>query len=41
MRPYFQDELVGIIAIADTLKKNSKEAVAALHRLDLEVVMIT
>ena len=38
---YLQDELVGTIAIADTLKENSKEAVAALHRLDLEVVMIT
>ena len=32
---------VGIIAVADTLKENSKEAVEALHRLGLEVVMIT
>jgi Cu+-exporting ATPase len=31
----------GIIAVADTLKENSKEAVVALHRLRLEVAMIT
>ncbi|MDP2601817.1 MAG: heavy metal translocating P-type ATPase [Deltaproteobacteria bacterium] len=31
----------GIIAVADTLKENSKEAVEALHRLRLEVAMIT
>jgi Cu+-exporting ATPase len=34
-------QAVGIIAVADTLKENSREAVEALHRLGLEVVMIT
>jgi P-type Cu+ transporter len=31
----------GIIAVADTLKENSKEAVETLHRMGLEVVMLT
>ncbi|MBI4201655.1 MAG: copper-translocating P-type ATPase [Chloroflexi bacterium] len=31
----------GIIAVADTLRSGSKEAVAAMHRLGLEVVMLT
>ncbi|MBA7634640.1 Copper-exporting P-type ATPase [subsurface metagenome] len=31
----------GIIAVADTLKPNSKEAVRELHRLGLEVVILT
>jgi len=31
----------GIIAVADTLKENSKQAVDALHRMGIEVVMIT
>jgi Cu+-exporting ATPase len=31
----------GIIAVADTLKQDSAVAIDALHRLDLEVVMVT
>jgi Cu+-exporting ATPase len=31
----------GIIAVADTLKENSKEAVEALHQMGLEVMMLT
>jgi Cu+-exporting ATPase len=31
----------GIIAVADTLKENSKQAVEALHRMEIEVAMIT
>jgi len=32
---------VGLIGVADTLKENSKEAVEALQRMELEVVMLT
>ena len=38
---YLEKNLLGMIAIADTLKENSKKAVTALHQLGLEVVMIT
>jgi Cu+-exporting ATPase len=31
----------GIVAVADTLKENSKAAVDALHRMGIEVAMIT
>ncbi|GAI86844.1 unnamed protein product, partial [marine sediment metagenome] len=34
-------QAAGIIAVADTLKSNSKEAVRELHRLGLEVMMLT
>jgi Cu+-exporting ATPase len=36
-----EGEVAGIIAVADTLKENSKKAVGVLHRMGLEVVMLT
>ncbi len=34
-------EVIGMIALADTLKPGAREAVAALHRLGIDVVMLT
>ncbi len=35
------NEIVGIVAVADTLKENSREAVETLKKMGIEVVMIT
>jgi P-type Cu+ transporter len=35
------NEIVGIVAVADTLKENSREAVANLHKMGFSVAMIT
>ncbi len=37
----FDKKLVGILALADTLKEGSIEAIKKLHKMGLEVVMIT
>ena len=37
----FASNIVGVIAIADVVKKDSQEAIQKLHELGLEVVMLT
>jgi len=37
----FDNKLVGIIAVADVVKKNSKKAIEKLHKMGIEVAMIT
>ena len=44
MTPVFlaiDGKVAGVIAVADTLKEGTKEAIPALHRLGLKVVMLT
>lgn len=36
-----ENKLLGIIAVADTVKKNSKKAIRKLHSMGIEVAMIT
>ncbi len=38
---FIDEKAIGIIAVADTLKDNAREVVERLHRLGLEVVMLT
>ncbi|TSC94228.1 MAG: Cu2+-exporting ATPase [Parcubacteria group bacterium Licking1014_1] len=37
----FENKIIGIIAVADVLKDNSKEAVMALHKIGKQVAIIT
>ena len=40
-RPEAASEIVGVIAVADTLKDHARDTVAALQRLGLEVILLT
>ncbi|MEW8985905.1 MAG: copper-translocating P-type ATPase, partial [Bacillus sp. (in: firmicutes)] len=37
----FDGEMAGIIAVADTVKENSKKAIEQLHKMGIEVAMLT
>jgi Cu+-exporting ATPase len=37
----FEKEIIGLVAVADALKENSKETVETLKKMGIEVVMIT
>ena len=37
----FEEETIGLVAVADTLKENSREAVETLTKMGIKVVMIT
>jgi Cu+-exporting ATPase len=41
IRVAIENQAVGLIAVADTIKEGSKEAVAEMHRLGLQVFMLT
>ncbi|MDO9028319.1 MAG: heavy metal translocating P-type ATPase, partial [Candidatus Roizmanbacteria bacterium] len=38
---YLDNKLVGLIAIADTIKESAKEAISTLNKMGIETVMIT